>query len=214
MQSEDLHMQHPLQYASPKNRHKAKIKTKHGYSKGTYDMSFKRPEHEKTAMKEKMKKMLQSEEFSEDPDEVFDTSAMKSPLKGSTTFKISANTPMQVESDFCIGGGKQKWTAKASNMAKVSKLFDNLDDDLIPKEDSDRDIIEDADIIDTDPEQENQKKQTIETKPIEKPKKRIKAQAKYKIVVKAPRSKENKKPPMLSPGRKRKFDEVDEGKDK
>ncbi|CAI2377389.1 unnamed protein product [Moneuplotes crassus] len=94
------------------------------------NFDFRRDEQEQTIMKEKYKKMIQSNEFTDEPIDL--EPDMPSVVKGSTTFRVGKDTPARVESNFCFGGGNVRIRAKALNMEKVSKLFDEIDDDLKP----------------------------------------------------------------------------------
>ena len=69
----------------------------------TTNLSFDRSEEEKSVMKEKYKKIMQSDEFTAEPE--VDLEACFSPIKGSTSFKITHDTPAKIQCDFKIGGG-------------------------------------------------------------------------------------------------------------
>ena len=133
----------PLKILPPSNSQNKKI-----------NLSFKRTQEEKTALKKNFKKMLKSDEFTKSP-QVNYTQEKISPVKGSTTFRIDNNTPAKIESDFWFGGGNVHFRTKATNMEKVSKLFEEIDDDLVPHADDEGDIIlESQDILEKDTEVE------------------------------------------------------------
>ena len=156
-----------------------------------------------------MKRLLQSEDFSAEAEDEEDDNlevGKISPVKGSTTFRVTSNTPGRIESDFCIGGGKHKWMTKASNMERVSKMFEDFDDDLVPRDNEiDTDIVEEDDIVDNQGDKDAKDKIPKEIsilKPQPEPEKKVKTHAKFKLLAKPVKSKDNR-PPMLSPGKKR-----------
>ena len=78
-----------------------------------------------------MNKILQSEDFNSLDNQADDLKYKPSPLKGSTTFRVEANTPNKIESEFRIGGGAKRWIADAKNMERVSRMFEIIDDDMV-----------------------------------------------------------------------------------
>jgi hypothetical protein len=185
-----------------------KIPKKTPATKGPgFDVSFKLTKEEKAKMEEKLKNILQSDEFQEKVVDFQPSDDFKSPLKSSTTFKILPTTPDKVECDFKFGLSGKKFKAKASNLERVSRMFEEIDDDLIPGETTE-DIVEDEDI-----QTQTEKSKTL-LQPIKKIqnlqfKKTIKSHVKYKFVDRPVKSKDINQSRLPSPGRKRTHKEIE-----